>query len=86
MSGSINVTNGVHQGGILSPWLFNLYIDEPGCMLSNVSSGCKFANVSVNHLSYADDMCLLSPFASGLQKMLGIRHAYMPRSMTSYIM
>ena len=67
-----SAANGVHQGGILSLRLFNIYIDDLGVSLTNANAGCKFGGMSVNHFSYADDMTILSPSASGLQKLLNI--------------
>ena len=40
MSDSLSVTNGVHQGGILSPYLFCVYMDDLGKKLNTVNAGC----------------------------------------------
>ena len=40
LSTCFNVSNGVRQGGILSPYLFCIYVDELSKMLNNVRSTC----------------------------------------------
>ena len=75
-SDSFTVANGVRQGGILSPYLFNVYMDELSVNLSKSQTGCMFDDKFVNHLFYADDAVLLSPSANGLQKLLNISENY----------
>ena len=70
------VSNGVRQGGILSPRLFNVYVDELSTNLEKCNSGCYIDNVCMNHLFYADDLCLLAPSPSGLQKLLDVCAVY----------
>ena len=72
MSTGFNVSNGVRQGGILSPYLFCIYVDELSKMLNNVHVGCFVGTMLVNHLLYADDLVLLSPSAAGLSILLSI--------------
>lgn len=72
ISGKFNVCNGVKQGGILSPLLFNVYINDITACLNNSKVGCILANSTINHLLYADDLCLISPSTAGLQKLLDI--------------
>ena len=67
LSEGFSVSNGVRQGGILSPFLFNVYTDELSTLLDKSGIGCHFQG-SINHLYYADDMVLLSPSSYGLQK------------------
>ena len=71
LSEGFSVTNGVRQGGILSPYLFNAYTDDLSKSLNMSGVGCHYLG-SINHLCYADDMVLLSPTPHGLQKMLDI--------------
>ena len=72
MSLPFNVTNGVRQGGILSPTLFNVYMDELSVLLNHQSFGCKINNVCFNHMFYADDSVLLAHSPGALQKLVAI--------------
>ena len=71
-SESFKTTNGIRQGSILSPYLFNVYVDELNIRLAQSKIGCKLADKSFNNLSYADDLVVLSPSAIGLQMLLDI--------------
>ena len=48
---------GVHQGSILSPYLFNLYAEYimRNAGLDEVQAGIKIAGRNINNLRYADD-------------------------------
>ena len=70
ISDSFNVSNGVRQGGILSPYLFNIYMDDLSFKLRKIYAGCKIANMIINHLFYADDLVLLCPSHRGMQELL----------------
>ena len=70
------VRNGVRQGGVLSPLLFNVYMDDLSCDLSAEKIGCNIGGLVINHLAYADDLCLISPSSAGMQKLLNICDQY----------
>jgi hypothetical protein len=67
-----SVTNGVKQGGVLSPILFGVYIDELLCRLKEAGFGCHIGNVFVGALAYADDIILLAPTLTAARRMLAI--------------
>ena len=71
-SDSFNVTNGVKQGGILSPLLFCIYIDVLLERLRFSNVGCYIGNVYVGGVGYADDICLMAPSCRALRRMLSV--------------
>ena len=57
-------TNGVKQGGVLSPVLFCVYLNELLLALSAAKVGCYVSsNYYVGALAYADDLVLIAPSA-----------------------
>ena len=66
------VSNGVRQGGILSPYLFNVYMDDLSSKLNKCSTGCYIGERIVNHLMYADDLVVIAPSSVGLQRLLDV--------------
>ena len=71
-SPAFRVTNGVRQGGILSPILFSVYTDDLSIQLSNSRIGCQMNGVMYNHFMYADDTVICAPCPSALQELLKI--------------
>ena len=72
------VTNGVKQGGVLSPTLFSVYMDDLFERLQKRGVGCKMGNYFVGCLVYADDLTLLKrrPSKKALQIMIDICQGY----------
>ena len=66
------VSNGVRQGGVLSPVLFTVYLDGLLDELSNSGVGCYWGSMFVGAFCYADDIVLLAPCASALRSMVNI--------------
>ena len=60
ISSGFGVSNGVRQGGILSPYLFCVYMDDLSIKLNDIKVGCTIGTTLINHLMYADDLVLHS--------------------------
>ena len=66
-SAYFNVSNGVRQGGVLSPKLFAIYVDDLSFELTLCKSWSYINDQCMNHVMHADDIKI--PSAIGLQKM-----------------
>ena len=60
----------VSNSVILSPNVFSVYVDELSRVLSAAKTGCFIDDISVNHVFYADDLCIMAASPSDLQKLL----------------
>ena len=76
LSDKFNVGNGVKQGGVLSPHLFNIYTDDLFSSLRRKKTGCWVEKQFVGILGYAEDLLLLSPSIDGLQEMFKSCHDF----------
>ena len=65
-----HISNRVLQGGVLSPILFTLYIDDLLKSLEEHGAGCYWKHHFVGAVCYADDVALLAPSPSALRIML----------------
>ena len=75
-SRKFGVSNGVRQGGVLSPILFAIYLDTLLCQLQSSDIGCSLGGVYAGAFAYADDVVLLAPSLSSLRLMLGMCEEY----------
>ena len=76
LSSGFGVSNGVRQGGVLSPILFTVYIDELLTRLSSLGTGCFTGYHFVGALGYADDIALPTPSPSALHLLLSECEAF----------
>ena len=72
LSNPFSIGCGVKQGGILSPYLFNIYMDDliVECLSQNIGALVGSLNLSI--IMYADDIILISSIDNHLQTLLNI--------------
>jgi len=68
--------NGVKQGGVASPVLFCIYIDDLLARLAQSGVGCFIGFNFVGVLGYADDIVLIAPTPSAMRQLLLICDTY----------
>ena len=66
------IGKGVHQGSILSPYVFNLYAENimRNTGLDKAQAGIKIAGRNVNNLRYADDTTFMTEIKEELKSLL----------------
>ena len=66
------IGKGVHQGCILSPCLFNLYVEYimRNAGLDKAQSGIKIAGRNINNLRYVDETTLMAESEEELKSLL----------------
>ena len=66
----------VAREAVLSPYLFAVYLDDLSNELNNIKAGCYTGEVLLNHLMFADDICVFCPSVRWLQRILDVCQAY----------
>ena len=64
------ISNGVKQGGVLSPVLFSIYLDQLIVQLRLLGMGCYMNGLFTGVFIYADDITLLAPSRASMVLML----------------
>lgn len=72
LSEPYKILAGVRQGGVLSPLLFSIYIDD--LVKKYKKHGCCYKGMPASAIVYADDILLLASSISELQRMIDICH------------
>ena len=76
LSDCFNVSNGVNQGGVISPLLFSCYIDNLFAQLQHSGLACHVGLSHAGAFGYIDDNALLAPSLQSLKYMISICEEY----------
>ena len=72
LSRYVTLSAGIRQGGVLSPMLFAVYVNDVLVKLHKSSLGCFIKSIPFNAFMYADDLLLLSISVCDMQRMVDI--------------
>ena len=71
-SDTFKIFNGVKQGGMISPILFTIYIDQLFQRLKQLGLGCHVGMTYAGAFGYADDIALVAPSIYCLKEMVNV--------------
>ena len=66
---------GVLQGGVISPTLFNVFLEDLPDYL-DLTCGVSMNNIAITYLLHADDLILISETPEGLQRLIDGLHEF----------
>ena len=72
----LSITKGTRQGRVLSPHLFNVFIDDLMRDLQGCPYGLRIGSLQINTAGYADDVTLIASTQLDLQKLVDICYRY----------
>ena len=71
-----DIVLGLRQGCILSPLLFNLFVNDLKDILDKLNKGIKLGNMNVSMLSFADDIVVMAESKKDLELALQSIYQY----------
>lgn len=75
-SNVIKINRGVKQGGVLSSFLFNIFIKDLLVKCKGLEIGATMNGYNISILAYCDDILLISPSLKQLQLLLDVASMY----------
>ncbi len=72
LSAQFAMRSGTRQGGVLSPILFSVFIDDVLHKLEDLNCGCIINNICLNSFLYADDLILLAISLYDMSRLLDV--------------
>ena len=75
-STEFRISRGMRQGSVLSPTLFNIFLDELLQKLHTQPDGIRVFDLHMNCCTYADDITLFCSTVPGLQRLIDICVSY----------
>ena len=75
----LDIRKGTRQGGLSSPYIFNLLYEGLIAELSEMNCGVRVNTSSYNVCCYADDLLLMSLTVTGLQKQIDASDKYITK-------
>ena len=70
LSDPFRTSEGVKQGGILSPFLFNFFLDDLITSCQNLGIGASIGNFNTSILAYCDDILLMASNENHMNRLL----------------
>ena len=75
-SESFSIGRGIRQGSVLSPILFNYFIDDLLEILDKSKDGLRLGDKLFNSSAYADDLTVFAASVPGLQRLIDVCYDY----------
>ena len=66
------MSNELKQGSVISPYIFNVYLDERSCKLSQSHKGFHNGDAAMKHFTIADNLAMMALMAMALNMLLDI--------------
>ena len=70
------ISTGLRQGCVLSPILFNLFINDLPGSIAATNEGVQFGDSTISSLLYADDLVMIADSEQALQTLIGKVHEW----------